>query len=364
MLIDVLWRICELQPSYSPTNTSEMQERGRLIRQELPAEVRESESDLRLALGLFGDEFDVGASDGIGRKTEAPWVRFFAKSMAPTPRDGFYVVIHFAANGSAVFISIGCGSTIWSNGDLRAVSDEELKARTDWGREVIRERFGSLHPFTDEMLLGAHAALPGTFEKATSAAKRFPVETLDEGEFRKYLVQAAEKLRVIYEAQRVGRHLKSVSVAEIELETLSRPSRGQKAGQGFRISAEERRAIEKRAMSVARNWLEQEGYSVVDKSNNSPFDYEAAKDGAVIKIEVKGTTCDGDDAIFMTKNEVDLHTQERGRTGIIIVSGIELDKLNDVTSAKGGKLYADIGWDIQTWDLVPMAFRVVRSKQS
>ena len=91
------------------------------------------------------------------------------------------------------------------------------------------------------------------------------------------------------------------------------------------------------------------------------FDYEASKGGATLKIEVKGTTGDSDDAIFMTKNEVDLHTHERGKTGIIIVSGIQLEKLNEECVAKGGNLYADIGWDIGTWELVAMAFKVVGS---
>lgn len=341
-----------------------MQERGQLIRQVLPARIRDTEEELRTALGKFGGEFNVGASDGIGRKTEAPWVRFFAKSMSPTPRDGFYVVIHFAADGSAVFVTVGCGSTIWANGDLRPVSDEELKERTDWARQIIQERFGSTHPFDDEIALGAQAPLPRTFEKATAIAKRIPVDALDEREFRNLLVQAAEKLRELYEAQRIGRHLKTTAVAELELETISRPARAEAAGQGFRLSADERRAIEIRAMDVARGWLESDGYTVADKSKTSPFDYEAKKGDTILKIEVKGTTSDGVDEIFMTKNEVDLHTHERGKTGIIIVSGIKLEKVNEESIAKGGELYADIGWDIRTWDLVPMAFKVVRSKTS
>ena len=115
-------------------------------------------------------------------------------------------------------------------------------------------------------------------------------------------------------------------------------------------------------MVAAREWLESEGYTVANKSQIFSFDYEGSKGGATLKIEVKGTTGDSDDAIFMTKNEVDLHTHERGKTGIIIVSGIQLEKLNEECVAKGGNLYADIGWDIGTWELVPMAFKVVRSK--
>lgn len=111
---------------------------------------------------------------------------------------------------------------------------------------------------------------------------------------------------------------------------------------------------------MARTWLEQQGYSVADKSMSASYDFEAIKGGAVLKIEVKGTTCDGDDSFFMTKNEIDLHISERGSTGIIVVSGIELRRISKELVAVGGRLFADIGWDIGTWEVTPMAFKVVR----
>ena len=106
-MIDDMKEICALQPQYDPRNTPGMQKRGHLIRHAIPDAIRSIEPALCKALGAFGETFDVGASDGIGRKTEAPWVRIYAGSMSLTPRDGFYVVIHFAADGSAVFITVG-----------------------------------------------------------------------------------------------------------------------------------------------------------------------------------------------------------------------------------------------------------------
>ena len=76
-MIDTLRNICALQPEYSAANTPAMKTRGELIRQTLPSEIRQHRDELRQALGTFADEFDVDASDGIGRKTEAPWVRVF-----------------------------------------------------------------------------------------------------------------------------------------------------------------------------------------------------------------------------------------------------------------------------------------------
>lgn len=118
MLSDSLRRVCELQPAYSSANTDKMQERGRLIRSEIPTALQAMDAELRTALGQFGEQLHVDASDGIGRKTEAPWVRFCARNMSPTPREGYYAVLHFAADGSALFVTVGCGSTSLEKGVL------------------------------------------------------------------------------------------------------------------------------------------------------------------------------------------------------------------------------------------------------
>lgn len=118
--------ISQLQPYYSPQNTKEMKQRGRLIRGSLLSEIMGRAQVLREALCEFGADFDVGESDGIGRKTEAPWVPFYSKSMLPTPREDYYFVILFSRDGRFVFFTGGSGSTIWENGSLRPVPRNEL----------------------------------------------------------------------------------------------------------------------------------------------------------------------------------------------------------------------------------------------
>lgn len=359
-LIAVLARICELQRSYSSRNTPEMQERGRLIRSVLPQEIWKNEGRLRDALGPFGSDLGIDASDGKGLKSEAPWVRVYAKSMSPAATNGFYVVVHFARDGSTVFVTFGCGSTVWKGGGLVAESDEELASRTGWARRVVEEQFGTLSPFNDEMSLGATASLPRTFEKATVGAKRLAVDSLDETEFYDLLVMAMERLREIYEAQRVGRDLRPAEAAERDLEMLARPARGRAGGQGFRLSAAERVAIERRAMEVAAKCLEDRGYSVIDRSKTASYDLEAVAESGTLKIEVKGTTGSTSDEIFMTANEVQLHRAERGRTGLIVVSNIRLSKSDGGVVALGGEAAVELGWDIDGWTLTPMAYKVSR----
>lgn len=360
-LADTLRQICALQPSYTSHNSEPMRERGVLIRKTLSDLLRAMEPELAAALGPFGAGFDVGSSDGIGRKTEAPWVRIFAKEMSPRPTDGFYVVLHFAADGSAMFVTIGCGSTIWANGDLRPVSDAELSQRTHWARGVLTEAFGSLEPFVDQITLGAKAPLPRTFEKATVVARRVAATNLNARAVAELIVEATVRLRQLYEAQSLGQDTTSPDVVELHLETLFRPERDTAGtGQGFGLTGPERKAVELRAMVVARAWLEAEGYAVKDTSRVSAFDFRATRGETTLKVEVKGTTSDAPAAIFMTRNEVELHRREAGATALLIVSKIRLDRRSDPPTASGGELLAEIGWDINTWELAPLAYRLSR----
>lgn len=360
-MIEILRQIAALQPEYRPENTPEMQRRGELVRTALAAQVRGLAPMLTPLMGEFGDDFGVDASDGIGRKTEAPWVRFYSKRMSPSPRDGFYCVIHFAADGQAYWVTVGCGSTVWNGGDLRALPDAELAARTAWARSVITEAFGTLEPFSDRIALGAKAALPKTFEKATALAQRFDVGAADDDAVVRALAQAAKYLREIYRAQSVGAHLSPAEVVEIEIDALARPNRSAAAGQGLGLTGPERRAIELRGMALAREWLEGLGFSVKDKSQSAPFDFEATRAGETIKVEVKGTTAPTCSEFFMTRNEVDLHRLEKGKTGLALVYGIKLQRDREGgCEATGGICEGEIGWDIGLCALQPVAFRVSR----
>ncbi len=355
---ETLQRICQLQPSYSSENTEEMKERGNLIRTVLPNNLRLIESDYSNLLSRFDTEIGIEGSDGIGRKTEAPWTRIYSPLMSPSPREGYYVVIHFAADGSKVFFTVGCGSTVWNGGDLRPVSDEELATKTGWAKQAIIEKYGSIEPFSDIISLGAKAKLPRTFEKATIVAKAVPYEELSDDICHKLVIQAVSFLSAIYEAQRSGRDIDPGVEAEIEVAKISKPNRKYSRGQGMSLTAAERKAIEIQAMFVARQWLENEGFGVKDVSSNSSFDFEASQDNKLLKVEVKGTTSDICQSIMMTKNEVELHREEKGATALILVAGIRLDKSISPPMATGGRADVMMGWDIDDWIIEPIAYQI------
>lgn len=358
-MIEELRRICTLQRAYTSANTPEMEERGLLIRQAVPKEFRNWRAELSASLAQFGDDMGIEGSDGIGRKTEAPWVRIFSQRMAPAATEGFYVVLHFAANGSAVFMTVGFGSTEWNNGDLKVQSDEALEQRREWARGILTSRLGTLEPFEDQIELGAKADLPRTFEKATVIARRISVQDLDVEDFRHMTIDAAKRLAVIYEAQVLGSDM--AEVVEREMAATTRP---QRFGQGFGLTTAERTAVERRAMVVAKDWLRAQGFKMKDTSKTKPYDYEAIREDVRLKVEVKGTTSMVADVIVMTANEVSLHIAEAGATALIVVSNIDLKRTKNGVRGEGGEIFVELGWNIETWDRTPIAYRLRRQLPS
>ena len=359
-LKNTIKRILQLQPMYSSRNTIHMAERGRLIRRTLPDICRTLIPSLRTSFADFADDMEAEGSDGIGRKTEAPWVRIFARAFSPNAREGFYIVIHFAANGSAAFITIGCGSTIWSAGDLKSISDHELKKRTNWARKVILNKWGSLDPFLDKMKLGAKASLPRTFEKATAFAKQLPIDQLEESDIKNTIAEAAVRLAEIYNTQRLGKDITPGDEAAAQIQSISKPLRRHGYRQGFGLTSAERKAVELCAMTKAEQWLKDNGYEVEDTHCTQSYDFLAKKNGVDLFVEVKGTISDICDSIIMTRNEVALHSRKKGSTALLLVSRIELVKSEDSPMASGGFLEPFICWDIDSWKRDPIAFQISR----
>ena len=334
-----------------------MQERGRLIRDDLANRIRALSGPLSAGLGRFGSDFHVDASDGIGRKTELPWVRFCSEIMSPRPTEGFYCVLHFSTDGSKFHITVGCGSSKFRNGSFSRSPNSELDKRTAWIRHVVQEGAGSIEPFSDPPDFGARRPLPKSFQRATALTKSISVADLETADLEGLLVRAAKHLQLVYLAEVDGRDLAPADQDELDIKRIIKPLLPRK-GQGYGLSAADRRKVELQAMRLARDWLEHEGYRVKDTSANHSYDFKAKKGALTLKVEVKGTTSDNPESILMTRNEVDLHRAEKGTTALFIISGIRLKTDGSNKIALGGELQAYLGWDIDEWHLTSTAYRV------
>lgn len=121
----------------------------------------------------------------------------------------------------------------------------------------------------------------------------------------------------------------------VEISTSTKMLGSSKTGQGFGLSHLERRAVELRAMLIAREVYESDGWGVVDKSNSHPFDLYATRNNEVRYIEVKGTTGSGA-SIMLTHGEVKHARQQKSCSALIVVSGISLNESDGVIIATGG----------------------------
>ncbi len=108
-------------------------------------------------------------------------------------------------------------------------------------------------------------------------------------------------------------------------------------GQGFGLSAEQRRAVELRSMAVVEDMYAREGWSMQDMSSGNPFDFLAARGDEKWFVEVKGTTGAGE-AVVLTRGEVDHARANHEKMALVVVTGIALEQVDGTWRAMGGKV--------------------------
>lgn len=129
------------------------------------------------------------------------------------------------------------------------------------------------------------------------------------------------------------------------------------SGQGFGLSQAERKAVELRAMQVARAIYEDAGWEVIDTSSSNPFDLLATKESEKRFVEVKGTTGEGL-SVILTHGEVRHIQGNPKRSALVIVSGIVLEKQNGKWQANGGAVTTHRDpWALSDERLSPTQYR-------
>ncbi|KQQ72950.1 hypothetical protein ASF70_15905 [Rhizobium sp. Leaf321] len=352
---DMMNEVLELQLEYSPENTDAMARRGIIVRQRIPRWIRARQGELAPSLGEFANEFDVTGKDGTGRKTVVPWVRIFADNQSPNPQDGWYAVYLFRPDGRAVALCICHGSTTWDGMTFQPRPAAEALALMNWSRGEIGTAAAE-NGFDEGVALGSTAQLPQAYERTTAFSKSYAVGQIpEERVLLEDLVRALQLLEMLYSAanRQPGALARDVLDAAAQINGLINPNRQPRRGQGYGLSPAQRRSVDERAMTVAREWLQVNGFTGIrDVHLREPCDYRAALGGVAKIVEVKGTT-GGPNVILLTKNEVDLHQQFYPNNVLLIVHGIVLN--GDL--AAGGAVEAHDPWRMEEDSLTATAFR-------
>ncbi|HWV04824.1 MrcB family domain-containing protein [Ralstonia sp.] len=360
----MLQEVAALQRNWSDKNTPEMVRRGTLIRNEIPALIREFAKDIEAAMAIPEVTIGVVGKDGTGRKTEIPWVRIFSAAHSPSPTEGWYIVLLFHATGQGLYLALVHGSTTWENGEFRPRATSEVDALLVWARLTLGARIEGRPDIKERIDLGSGRKLAKAYERSALAALWYPQANLPtSSRLKEDCLALAKLLGVLYEAVDCGRMPGTippeVAAAITVTDALAKGRDGKvRGGQGTGLSPNERRAVEHRAMEVAKIHLVELGFEVEDVSLKRPFDFVALKAGEEVIVEVKGTTS-GPSQILLTANEVEAHRMRYPRNMLIVVHGIELNNRTSKPEASGGVVLTLFPWSISQEALKPISFRYV-----
>jgi hypothetical protein len=123
----------------------------------------------QLLAEALGPDRPINTGVGIGRPAEVPWIGVSPKGSAATAQTGYYVVFLFAADGSAMYLSLMLGT---ENLSMKPI----LKRAAD-----LRAAAGVTTP-GDSMDLRSTVTRPRKYEAGNALAKRFPVTAIPSDE--------------------------------------------------------------------------------------------------------------------------------------------------------------------------------------
>jgi hypothetical protein len=127
------------------------------------------------------------------------------------------------------------------------------------------------------------------------------------------------------------------------------------SGQGFQRSPEVRRVIELRAMNLATEYFQEQGWFVEDTSRYESYDLRCTRSKEEVYVEVKGTTSAGS-KILMTYQEVLHTTKNYPNTALFVVSQIKLNNSEEELEAFGGEIKLCMPWLLNDDDLKAIAY--------
>ncbi|HEX6342698.1 MrcB family domain-containing protein, partial [Umezawaea sp.] len=253
---DSLREVLLHQRSYAPKDSDAMVRRGQLIRKDLAGQLRGQLDALSSDPDVDIGDLRVEARDATGLYSEIPWARIHSLGRSPSATIGWYVVYLFDAPGDNVYLCLMQGTSRWQNNQYKTRPLPELRQRVEWARKVLDDRLKVRPDLTRTIKLNARGKklAPG-YEAGTVAAFAYPVDALPSddvlSEDLRFLLSALSDLYGALDQALDIPGEPAPEIAEVidasERAALRRGSRGQ----GRRLSAEERSAIERRAMDVA-----------------------------------------------------------------------------------------------------------------
>jgi hypothetical protein len=208
---------------------------------------------------------------------------------------------------------------------------------------VPKTHFSAIAPLLPEKYSPVHRSTGAGLQSVYLAELSEPLGLL--------LLSLTEQGKDAAANQREAAAAPEVSAARAVLEEVAgrRPS-----GQGFGLSAAQRKAVEDRAMELAQKYYEQEHWTVEDVHKTRSYDLVCRRDGQELHVEVKGTTGLGE-KVLLPRNEVAHAQKQHPDVALFVVHGIKLTSQNPPV-ASGGTVLLLHPWHIEQGQLEPLAF--------
>ena len=360
-------KVLELQKSFSSTNTDAMRQRGEWIRDAIPHILSSDYLDNARDFSGIRD-LEISGNDGVGLKSEIPYVRIYSKELSPRPTMGWYLVLLFEAEGNGFYLSLCHASTKNLSEKSGAVqftprSPEEMGRLIGWAETKLAGTLLNIPNSVRKISLGSSRSNLGkAYENTTLIAFHYSQNSIPSlYKLREDINSLLPLLKELYEAQlsdptQPGEPTPELfaAVEAIEVQSGGRKARSARR-QGFGLSAAERKAVEQRAVEIAIEFYKNLGYSKIeDVGAFESYDLKVQGENVQLFVEVKGTTSHGE-SIILTRNEVALHQREFPANALFIVSHIELVK-GEKPVATGGVSKVISPWQINTNLLVPLGY--------
>jgi hypothetical protein len=231
-------------------------------------------------------ELDFKTEDGgqVGNVSPIGWMRVYSQVKSPNATAGLYVVYLFEALGRKTFLTVNQGTSEYRTGQWRPITDHSKISAETAAKRLILEQSGVDVSWgsTDQIDLAAQS-----LRDKGLILSRDPVDRARNYEFGNILAKTYTK-----DSLPSDRQLKQDLFASLDclvaLYDVTKKIPPRLRGLG-RLTAPQRKAVERRSMAVTTHYYEGNGWSVKDVSSYRPYDLECTKDRQELHVEVKGT---------------------------------------------------------------------------
>jgi hypothetical protein len=290
------------------------------------------------------------------------WVRIFDPEHAPTAQNGFYVVLLFAADGSAVYLSLNQGTSEFRSGAMRPISKPETllnkaasakTALNSWVSNVMSSGADEIDLRGESVGVGQESKKRiRNYELANIYSYRYPANSLPTDD--RFKEDLKELLVLLWALEDAGGSTSTDFIKQLAKQKgtekgASKPS----TKQGRQMNERLRKLIELAAEDRTIEFYTSGGWDVQRVGQlKLGYDLLCKKSEIELHVEVKGTTGKGS-SVTLTPNEVD-HCRKYPNMAIAVVSLLKVE--DDLVVVGSGSLEIIEPWIIDESRLTPTEY--------